>query len=339
MDLSSFSSLFKEDILLRKKRRRQQDIHDTSTPDVNASCIENSFSLSVMGLRRWLLCPPCRVYESVTATNTVLQCAVLPGFFALQSERVKASARRRARGSSSTTCCKAALRTLLTKALNEARQTIGAVDEISNDSLLVVAFAGTTTPTSRHDNSIEDFSCRDSLVNSSSFSLVNGEFIGLSASLRPTQRLGLVGLCVARELSVAYRLHCKKTSLSLSSPLSVSTSKPSTTTTSSSIATTSGGTTSAPYVCNEKNDNHWEQDTTEVGNMWCVGSSLCGIQFFWVSDAHRRSGIATMLVELARQNVSYGFEIPVEHVAFSEPTVYGKLFARKYTGRPDFLVF
>ncbi|ORC89054.1 putative peroxisome targeting signal 1 receptor [Trypanosoma theileri] len=333
MVLSPSSSLSKEETLFRNKRQRQQGKHDASNPLVDSSCMSDSLSLSVIALRRSLLCPPCRVHDGVTAKNTLLQYVVLPGFFKSQSKRVKVSSTQRIQVPPSTTCCKASLRTLLIKALDGARQSIGAVDEISSDSLLIVAFAEMTTPTSRHDNSINS-SCNNSPFSSS---FVNG---GVSTALRPTQRLEVVGLCVARELSMAYRLHCRKTpiSISLSSSL-VSTSESSLTTTTTTT-TILGGSTSAPCTAsNENNENHWVDGTTEVGDMWCTGSSFCGIQFFWVSNAHRRSGIATMLVELARQNVSYGFEIPAEQVAFSEPTVYGKIFARKYTGRPDFLIF
>ena len=66
---------------------------------------------------------------------------------------------------------------------------------------------------------------------------------------------------------------------------------------------------------------------------------FCGVQLVWVSDAHRRHGLAAGMVDAARKHLVYRLEIPREQCAFSQPTPDGKLFARGYTGRADFLSF
>eukprot|EP00667_Euglena_gracilis_P012914 EG_transcript_13294 len=67
--------------------------------------------------------------------------------------------------------------------------------------------------------------------------------------------------------------------------------------------------------------------------------SMCGISRIWVHSCARRRGIATILVEVARKHLVYGFEFPPSQVAFSQPTRDGKLFARTYTGTEQLMVY
>eukprot|EP01080_Neovahlkampfia_damariscottae_P007407 gene7407-11730_t len=67
--------------------------------------------------------------------------------------------------------------------------------------------------------------------------------------------------------------------------------------------------------------------------------ALCGISKIYVFEEFRKKGIAKNLVESARMNLIYGFEIPKEEVAFSQPTLDGKIFALKYFKNDDFLIY
>ncbi|KAH0790345.1 N-acetyltransferase eco [Histomonas meleagridis] len=60
-----------------------------------------------------------------------------------------------------------------------------------------------------------------------------------------------------------------------------------------------------------------------------------GIARFWVSPKHRRKGVATLLVDAARQTEKSN--IPKCMVCFSEPTDLGMSFAKKYCGTNPFV--
>jgi ribosomal protein S18 acetylase RimI-like enzyme len=68
---------------------------------------------------------------------------------------------------------------------------------------------------------------------------------------------------------------------------------------------------------------------------WCI----CGISRIWVHRSFRRRGIATALLDTARSTLVYGFVFPKQQVAFSQPTIDGKLLALRYTGTPDLMVY
>ncbi|KAF5221333.1 ESCO acetyltransferase domain-containing protein [Trypanosoma cruzi] len=271
-----------------------------------------AFCLSEGKLSQGLLCPPCFFMEvspfqrvgdasaddAGSFSAAPLRYAVIPGFFAHPSPspfKQTAKSPRTARDA----VCKASLRKLLKKAFDAARHAMGAVDDIPNDSLLIVAFAFTTGATA----DARTTRTRVRHPESNRFSSAN-----VAGGLR---RWGeVVGLCVAHELSRACRVRCE---------LNFNTKE--------------------RHGSKEQVEERREPTGTKVGGSWCVGSSFCGVQFFWVAEPHRRRGIGRAMVELARKNVSYGFEIPFEQVAFSEPTAHGTLFARRYAGRDDFLVF
>jgi hypothetical protein len=82
----------------------------------------------------------------------------------------------------------------------------------------------------------------------------------------------------------------------------------------------------------------WAASANHVGAVRGVGA-LCGVQLVWVADSHRRGGVATAMLDAARRDVVYGYVVPREHCAFSQPTREGKMFARRYTRRGDFFIF
>lgn len=76
-----------------------------------------------------------------------------------------------------------------------------------------------------------------------------------------------------------------------------------------------------------------------IGDTWCSGTVYCGVKLMWVPEHRRRAGLATRMIDYMRTHLCYGFVIPAECVAFSEPTVAGAVFARRYSQREDYLVF
>ena len=58
-----------------------------------------------------------------------------------------------------------------------------------------------------------------------------------------------------------------------------------------------------------------------------------GIRRLWVHPRHRRSGVATALLEAVRRNTAFGSVLPATMVAFSSPTEAGARFARQYVRR------
>ncbi|XP_071145249.1 N-acetyltransferase ESCO2-like [Mytilus edulis] len=64
-----------------------------------------------------------------------------------------------------------------------------------------------------------------------------------------------------------------------------------------------------------------------------------GISRIWVFGQQRRTGVASKLLDAVRQWFQYGSYIEKSQVAFSDPTGDGKMFASKYTGMADFLVY
>lgn len=57
-----------------------------------------------------------------------------------------------------------------------------------------------------------------------------------------------------------------------------------------------------------------------------------GVSRIWTSNALRKQGIATRLLECARRNFWYGLSVQKEEVAFSQPTDSGGLLAQSWFG-------
>ncbi|EDO47526.1 predicted protein, partial [Nematostella vectensis] len=76
---------------------------------------------------------------------------------------------------------------------------------------------------------------------------------------------------------------------------------------------------------------------------WCCSPTpvpaQCGISRIWVWKQSRRKQIATRLIDCVRNCFIYGYPIPKEALAFSDPTPDGKRLATAYVGTPEFLVF
>lgn len=68
-------------------------------------------------------------------------------------------------------------------------------------------------------------------------------------------------------------------------------------------------------------------------------SAWLGVDKVWVHRLHRRQGIASRLLSVARDKLIYGMRVPVDKVAFSQPTQLGQMFASSYTDDDNFLVF
>ncbi|KAJ3271901.1 hypothetical protein HDV01_006115 [Terramyces sp. JEL0728] len=64
-----------------------------------------------------------------------------------------------------------------------------------------------------------------------------------------------------------------------------------------------------------------------------------GISRIWVSGVHRRQGLAKSMLDFLRTNYYYGIALPLDSLAFSQPTDQGNYLAKSYFNRPDFLVY
>ncbi|XP_069076101.1 N-acetyltransferase ESCO1 [Pleurodeles waltl] len=99
-------------------------------------------------------------------------------------------------------------------------------------------------------------------------------------------------------------------------------------------------------VINEKmtcSSSEREAAIYESQKAWCCSTvpepALCGISRIWVFRMMRRQKVATRLIECLRGNFIYGWYLGKEEIAFSDPTPDGKLFATKYCGTGQFLVY
>jgi N-acetyltransferase len=80
----------------------------------------------------------------------------------------------------------------------------------------------------------------------------------------------------------------------------------------------------------------------EEGAVFCRNQEEpadAGVSRIWVHPSARRFGVATKLLDAVRSEFIYAYAIPLERLAFSQPTPDGLYFFRHYTGRDDFLVY
>jgi len=67
--------------------------------------------------------------------------------------------------------------------------------------------------------------------------------------------------------------------------------------------------------------------------------ALIGISRIWVHHQYRRQRIATTLLDTIRQHFVYGVSVKKELLAVTQPSTEGQLFASRYFGRVEFLVY
>ncbi|XP_061098266.1 N-acetyltransferase ESCO2 [Conger conger] len=93
----------------------------------------------------------------------------------------------------------------------------------------------------------------------------------------------------------------------------------------------------------ERTKDMTKADFMDHHRAWCCSTSpetaICGISRIWVFSLMRRRGVATRLVDTARNTFMYGSHLTKKEIAFSDPTPDGKLFATKYCETPTFLVY
>ena len=68
-------------------------------------------------------------------------------------------------------------------------------------------------------------------------------------------------------------------------------------------------------------------------------SAECGVARIWTHPNFRRQKVATRLLDTLRANFTLGKLVDKSQLAFSDPTINGKDFAKNYTKRNDFLVY
>ncbi|XP_067934113.1 N-acetyltransferase ESCO2-like isoform X2 [Watersipora subatra] len=64
-----------------------------------------------------------------------------------------------------------------------------------------------------------------------------------------------------------------------------------------------------------------------------------GVNRLWVYAKYRREGVATQLLDAIRTTFDLGTCLPRREIAFSDPTSHGRMFAAKFTGLQNFLVY
>lgn len=67
--------------------------------------------------------------------------------------------------------------------------------------------------------------------------------------------------------------------------------------------------------------------------------AMLGVRAVWVHPSARRTGVATRLLDAARNALVAGLTVPMTAVAFTQPSPEGRLFAEACCGREDVLVY
>ncbi|KAL0698160.1 hypothetical protein Bca4012_054282 [Brassica carinata] len=67
--------------------------------------------------------------------------------------------------------------------------------------------------------------------------------------------------------------------------------------------------------------------------------AVCGVRAIWVSPSNRRKGLATQLLDTARERFSSGCVLEKSQLAFSQPSSLGRAFGSNYFGTSSFLVY
>ncbi|KAG5506403.1 hypothetical protein JKF63_05906 [Porcisia hertigi] len=196
-------------------------------------------------------------------------------------------------------CCSVTLRRVVLAVLHTAAESVGSTDAVGHSGCVVVVHLTT-----------------------------KGNGLDCLSSLKTNSRTPMWfvdGVCVAEEIFQAYRAFSPKLS-----------------THSTSDDATDGGSTlrtDASLPPSLPLNKALCAQATHMGDIWCTGTSLCGVRLMWVASSSRGRGVAYLMIERARRAVCYGFVVLAENVAFSEPTAMGSLFARRYQKRDDFLVY
>ncbi|XP_034243431.1 N-acetyltransferase ESCO2 [Thrips palmi] len=92
-----------------------------------------------------------------------------------------------------------------------------------------------------------------------------------------------------------------------------------------------------------KNANKMLETSLEAEGIDCCTAEeypvKCGVSRIWVHRPNRRANVARQLMDCMRKNFIFGHVLTLEEIAFSSPTVLGKVFAEHYTGRKDYFVY
>lgn len=75
--------------------------------------------------------------------------------------------------------------------------------------------------------------------------------------------------------------------------------------------------------------------TTSISRGTTPYPAIMGVHQIWVHNLHRHKGIATKLLECARDNFTFGMVIPIGKVAFSSPTENGVGLAKRFVGEDE----
>ncbi|CAH8387435.1 unnamed protein product [Eruca vesicaria subsp. sativa] len=67
--------------------------------------------------------------------------------------------------------------------------------------------------------------------------------------------------------------------------------------------------------------------------------AVCGVRAIWVSPSNRRKGLATQLLDTARESFINGCVLEKNQLAFSQPSSLGRAFGSNYFETSTFLVY
>lgn len=79
-------------------------------------------------------------------------------------------------------------------------------------------------------------------------------------------------------------------------------------------------------------DHHSAALLPTTANRRIPHKAMLGVAILWTHEHFRGQGIATQLVDTARQQAFFGMVVPTRHIAFSSPTQAGWTFAQNYCG-------
>ncbi|KAG8182199.1 hypothetical protein JTE90_004137 [Oedothorax gibbosus] len=98
-----------------------------------------------------------------------------------------------------------------------------------------------------------------------------------------------------------------------------------------------------PVVLGEESaKDSGESPMWQLGNWYASTKpvkAICGVNRIWVAKEFRRQKVASRLIDCLRGCFIYGHVVDCKEMAFTDPSLDGRVFAAAYTGTDNFLVY